>query len=619
MGGPAPAVSVIVPVFNVARHVAGCIASLKAQSSGDFEALVIDDGSGDDSAAQAADAIAGDPRFRLIRQENRGLGAARNVGLERARGTMIAFLDGDDRLAPGFLERMRAALAESGAGWVACALRLCLPDGRTIDHPAIHNAPLPAPEVGLQRHALDDCRAIARHFPSAWNKLYRRDFIGEARFPEGSWFEDHEFFWRLALRADCLPWLPEPLYLHSRDREGQITGADDERAFEQIAVLERLRPVIEESNRAGAADGFALLARRLLLERALVLRNPERRNRFLAQARAFLARHGAALPNPPPAAPVAGPAPATTPPRPALAVAVVETGDAAALARTRAALDAQSLPGIALTLLGGAAPPADWADAGHAPASLSLQAFLDTTDSRHVALLRAGQAPSPDAFMRLVNALDLSDESMAMAGFERLAFPGDDATPSGYHDGWTDNRLAARPPAQVDFMGERQPLSPAQALRLHHCGAARVFRRALLRRIGALSLPLAHPFAGAELVLRAALAAGAVDYTPLALAQVPVHERRRALGGTAALRWAARLALTSSPGLPEGWRAVLAARMLQAEMPMLATQRARQRQLNAAWLAARLLRLGDGLPAGVDPETPAPLRQALGLAPPEGA
>lgn len=618
MGSPAPAVSVVVPVFNVARHVAGCIASLRAQSANDFEALVIDDGSFDDSAALAADAIAGDPRFRLIRQNNRGLGAARNVGLEQARGAMIAFLDGDDRLAPGFLERMRAALAESGAGWVACALHLCLPDGRMLYHPAIHNAPPPTPEAGMQRHALDDCHAIAGHFPSAWNKLYRRDFIAGARFPEGSWFEDHEFFWRLALRADCLPWLPQPLYLHSRDREGQITGADDERAFDQIAVLERLWPLIERSDRAGAADGFALLARRLLLERALVLHSPERRGRFMAQARAFLARHGGALADPPPVAPVTGPAPSITRPRPALAVAVVDTGDAAALARTRAALDAQSLPDIALTLLGGAAPPAKWADAAHAPANLSLQAFLDATETHHVAVLRAGQMPSPDAFMRLVNALDLSGESMAMAGFERLPVPGDDARQGGYHDGWTDNRLAARPPAQVDFMGERQPLAPAQALRLHHCGAARVFRGALLRRIGALSLPLAHPFAGAELVLRAALCAGAVFYIPLALAQVPMQERRRALGGTVALRWAARLTLKPPHGLPEGWRAVLAARMLQAEMPMLATRGARKRQLNAAWLAARLLRLGNGLPAGADPETPAPLCRALGLAPPAG-
>lgn len=607
MGGPAPAVSVIVPVFNVEAHVAACIASLKAQGDGDFEALIIDDGSTDESPARARAAIVGDRRFHLIRQENRGLGAARNAGLARARGEMVAFLDGDDRFAPGFIERMRAALDQTGAGWVACALKLCLPGGETQDHPAIHNAPPPDPAQGLQRHALDDCRAIARHFPSAWNKLYRRDFIGEARFPEGCWFEDHEFFWHLALRADHLPWLPEPLYLHSRDRQGQITGTDSERAFDQLAVLERLRPVITGSGRAGAAEGFALLARRLVLERATVLRAPERRGRFLAQAGALIAALGKAPP----------PAPVISKQRPALAVAVVDTGDAAALAQTRAALDAQALPDIALTLLAAGSPPPGWSDARRAAHRLTLQAFLAATDARHVALLRAGQMPRPDAFMRLVNALDLTGAGMAMGGFERLPAAGDDAGAAGYHDGWTDNRLAPQPPEKVDFMGQTLPLTPMQALRLHPGGAARVFRHALLAGMGRLSVPLAHPFAGAELVLRAALAAGAVDYSPLALARAPTCEKRRVLGSAAVVRWAFGLRVRRPHSLPGGWRAVLAARMLQGELALINDPAARQRFLRNAGLFAQFARLGDGLPARVDPATPAELCKALRLAPPD--
>lgn len=97
---PRPLISVIIPVFNVGDHVADYLRSLQAQTLNDFEALVIDDGSTDDSAAIAQSVIGADPRFHLIKQQNKGLSGARNTGLDAAQGAFIAFLDSDDRLAP---------------------------------------------------------------------------------------------------------------------------------------------------------------------------------------------------------------------------------------------------------------------------------------------------------------------------------------------------------------------------------------------------------------------------------------------------------------------------------------------------------------------------------------
>ena len=91
-----PAVSIIVPVFDVEDHVAAAIASLRDQSFADFEAIVVDDGSTDASADRAAAAIGDDPRFTLIRQANRGLSGARNTGLARVRAPVVGFLDSDD-------------------------------------------------------------------------------------------------------------------------------------------------------------------------------------------------------------------------------------------------------------------------------------------------------------------------------------------------------------------------------------------------------------------------------------------------------------------------------------------------------------------------------------------
>ena len=118
---PAPQISVIVPVYNVENHVAACIESLRAQVHPSFEVIVVDDGATDDSHAVAVEAIADDQRFRVIRQENGGLSAARNTGLNHATAPFIAFVDSDDRVEPTYLSTLHAAveLGDTGQAWPA--------------------------------------------------------------------------------------------------------------------------------------------------------------------------------------------------------------------------------------------------------------------------------------------------------------------------------------------------------------------------------------------------------------------------------------------------------------------------------------------------------------------
>lgn len=105
----APFFSVVIPLYNRADIVGDTIRSVQAQDWQDLEIVVVDDGSRDNPAA-VIDAI-GDPRVRYIRQENGGGGAARNRGIEEARGRYIAFLDSDDLFLPGKLSIMAEALA----------------------------------------------------------------------------------------------------------------------------------------------------------------------------------------------------------------------------------------------------------------------------------------------------------------------------------------------------------------------------------------------------------------------------------------------------------------------------------------------------------------------------
>ncbi|MCD7109039.1 glycosyltransferase [Rhizobium sp. DKSPLA3] len=104
-----PKVSVVIPLFNRAHLIAATLRSVLAQSFQDFEVIVVDDGSLDDP--ESALAAIGDPRIRLVRQENRGASAARNRGVEDARGALVAFLDSDDRFLPHHLATMVELLA----------------------------------------------------------------------------------------------------------------------------------------------------------------------------------------------------------------------------------------------------------------------------------------------------------------------------------------------------------------------------------------------------------------------------------------------------------------------------------------------------------------------------
>jgi GT2 family glycosyltransferase len=115
-----PAVSVIVPAYNVADYVAEALDSLLAQTMPAFEVIIIDDGSTDDTADRIAPYLV-DPRFRLIRQSNGGLSAARNRGIADARAPYIAMLDSDDRYRPGYLEAMLARVqAQPLVDFVTC-------------------------------------------------------------------------------------------------------------------------------------------------------------------------------------------------------------------------------------------------------------------------------------------------------------------------------------------------------------------------------------------------------------------------------------------------------------------------------------------------------------------
>lgn len=102
-----PKISIIVPVYKVEKYLPECIDSILAQTYTDFELLLIDDGSPDNSGQICDEYASRDPRIRVFHKENGGVSSARNFGIERAKGEWITFVDGDDYLKRNYLDAFR--------------------------------------------------------------------------------------------------------------------------------------------------------------------------------------------------------------------------------------------------------------------------------------------------------------------------------------------------------------------------------------------------------------------------------------------------------------------------------------------------------------------------------
>jgi hypothetical protein len=237
-GTPEPLVSVIVPAWNVAHCLGLCLQSVRAQTLHDWEAIVVDDGSTDNTYAVAS-AIA-DPRLRVVQQPNAGQGAARNRGLECARGRYVAFLDADDEWRPAFLEKtVRFLENHPPAVAVSTAFVIRYVNGREVIGPSSVFAD---PDI---------CRAgMLEHFFEFWathdhvrtgTALIRRAVI-EAAGPQRADLrisQDLEY-WGYLATFGAWGFLPEPLWVGNSRTAAAVGGW-----LKKYRARRRLCPTIE--------------------------------------------------------------------------------------------------------------------------------------------------------------------------------------------------------------------------------------------------------------------------------------------------------------------------------------------------------------------------------------
>jgi CDP-glycerol glycerophosphotransferase len=211
--------SVIVPAYRVQAYLDECLDSILGQAFSDVEVIAVDDCSPDRTGELLDEVAARDPRVRVIHlAQNVGLGRARNAGLDAATGTYVWFVDSDDWITPGCLEKIAARLAATEPDVLVVDYARTYWNLRAVRNTAGHLLAGAPESFGVAEYP-----ELLRLFPGAWTKIVRREFLLDLKlqFPEG-YYEDLPFTYPVLCAARRISTLDEVCVCYRQRRHGSI-------------------------------------------------------------------------------------------------------------------------------------------------------------------------------------------------------------------------------------------------------------------------------------------------------------------------------------------------------------------------------------------------------------
>lgn len=226
-------VSLIIPAFNAESTLERCLESVLVQSHAGLDVIVVDDGSEDDTCRIAEEYARSDQRVRVLRQDNRGASAARNVALEGSRGEYVMFVDADDYLEMHAVESMLSAIG---------GYDLCVCDSYYRNHTTVRSAPgldsldwIPSSEAARRHQLFEFVQAV-------WLCMFRRKAIASIRFDESLHsYEDWDYLWRVLCSVERVMILHGAIY-HYVLRPGSLSFSPlDAKHFSCLRIPERIR------------------------------------------------------------------------------------------------------------------------------------------------------------------------------------------------------------------------------------------------------------------------------------------------------------------------------------------------------------------------------------------
>lgn len=227
-------ISIIVPVYNAERYIDDCIQSIIRQTYTNWELILVDDGSTDDSQSRCRAYEANDSRIHVLHQKNSGQGSARNNALDKCTGEYITFVDSDDLVHERLLEDLLNASMAVKA------------DISIADIDMFYTEP--DYENKISRHAKEYNNVFFEEFVTGSNwknhvivsKLYRTDILREIRFPEYRAIEDEFFLTKVYAKARNVVVISNTLYFYRQTENSTMRGGFKEnRSLIIDALLER--------------------------------------------------------------------------------------------------------------------------------------------------------------------------------------------------------------------------------------------------------------------------------------------------------------------------------------------------------------------------------------------
>lgn len=214
-------VSVIIPVYNVENYIDRCMESVLGQTYTNLEIIMIDDGSKDNSGKIIDAYAAKDSRISVVHKENGGQASARNLGVSKATGDYVCFVDSDDCIHEKFVETLLTMCHDTG-----CDLAICTYEdftGESTDW----KRELPDASVKIET-PLETLDAIfsPRNVETivVWNKMYKLSNIKNVKFTEGRIFEDEEVSARLIYASTKVARVEKPMYYYFQNNSGTMGG-----------------------------------------------------------------------------------------------------------------------------------------------------------------------------------------------------------------------------------------------------------------------------------------------------------------------------------------------------------------------------------------------------------
>lgn len=195
-----PVISVIVPVYNVAKILERCIDSIRKQIYPNLEIILVDDGSTDMSGTFCDVFAKQDRRIKVIHQANQGLSSARNAGLKIATGKWITFVDSDDTIRPELVDTLHRLCFQNKTKLSISSFF----EVKTAGTGGIQKDTQPAEKVLSTMDCLKAMLCENGFSMSAWGKLYARELFDLVRFPEHRLYEDVGTTYKLVLQCDCI-------------------------------------------------------------------------------------------------------------------------------------------------------------------------------------------------------------------------------------------------------------------------------------------------------------------------------------------------------------------------------------------------------------------------------